>query len=398
MHNIVPVKSLDIEITSFDNGGFLITHTALNYRINVNETVINLLNLVDGQRTIHQICHIFFRKHKKNMTPNSIHHILFDKLGKYHIIENERHKYQTIGKPDYLKLSTTLLKKEWVSPITNFLSYLFSEKIFYPLLCTSLFIVLGISITQYNTITTHIEKLQFSHLIFVLTISFITVVLHEFGHASACKKLGAKHGDIGFGFYLLSPVMYADVSDIWKLKRNKRIIVNLAGVYIQLLIALLMGFVFMFTDQIEYLLTLYFLGVISVFINLNPFFRTDGYWILSDITGVSNLRKLSNSLLKDFALWIIKRKRFIFSKKNVLLLLYAVISTSLIGIFLGAILWYDSLSIYNFPINFFNLIKEFLMGERELNLETIKKLIVPLSFYILMIKLLINLKKSNSAK
>ena len=56
---------------------------------------------------------------------------------------------------------------------------------------------------------------------------------HELGHASACKYFGVRHGGIGFGLYLNFPVLYTDVTEVWKLKRGERCVVNLAGVYFQ---------------------------------------------------------------------------------------------------------------------------------------------------------------------
>lgn len=56
---------------------------------------------------------------------------------------------------------------------------------------------------------------------------------HELGHASACKFFGVRHGGIGFGLYLNFPVLYTDVTEVWKLKRGERCVVNLAGVYFQ---------------------------------------------------------------------------------------------------------------------------------------------------------------------
>ncbi len=73
-------------------------------------------------------------------------------------------------------------------------------------------------------------------LIFFFIISLITGIFHEFGHVTATEYYGAKQGGIGFGFYLLSPVYFADVTDIWKLKPKQRIIVNVSGVYFEIII------------------------------------------------------------------------------------------------------------------------------------------------------------------
>lgn len=70
----------------------------------------------------------------------------------------------------------------------------------------------------------------------VLLLLLLSSFVHEIGHASACRHFGVKHGGIGFGLYLTFPVFYTDVSEIWKLKRTERIVVNMAGVYFQLIL------------------------------------------------------------------------------------------------------------------------------------------------------------------
>ena len=49
--------------------------------------------------------------------------------------------------------------------------------------------------------------------IFMISSSFF----HELGHAAACKYFGIRHGGIGFGLYLNFPVLYTDVTEVWKL-------------------------------------------------------------------------------------------------------------------------------------------------------------------------------------
>ena len=119
---------------------------------------------------------------------------------------------------------------------------------------------------------------------------------HELGHASACKFFGVRHGGIGFGLYLNFPVLYTDVTEVWKLKRGERCVVNLAGVYFQSwwLIILLVAFLMTGNDILRYLILVMNLGFAMT---LNPFFKFDGYWMASDLLGVPNLRQRSLELL-----------------------------------------------------------------------------------------------------
>ena len=104
---------------------------------------------------------------------------------------------------------------------------------------------------------------------------------HEIGHASACSYFGEKAKGIGLGIYLNFPVFYTDVSGIWKLSRKKRMVVNFAGTYFQLIFLLPCFAVYFLTGSqvAKYLIYT---------INLNF------YWIMSDLIGIPNLRDKSN--------------------------------------------------------------------------------------------------------
>lgn len=140
-------------------------------------------------------------------------------------------------------------------------------------------------------------------LIFMLVSSFF----HELGHASACKYCGVKHGSIGLGLYLNFPVLYTDVTEIWKLNRKQRFMVNIAGVYFQcfFLIVLLVGFWMTGDDMLRYMILILNLGFLMT---LNPFFKFDGYWIVSDLLGVPSLRKRSIEIIKYYWYRIMRRR------------------------------------------------------------------------------------------
>ncbi len=133
----------------------------------------------------------------------------------------------------------------------------------------------------------------------LLVFMLLSSLLHEVGHASACKFFSVHHGQIGFGLYLNFPVLYTEVTEVWRLRRWQRCVVNIAGVYFQMYIAFVLLLFFFLTgsDIIRYMLLLINFGFI---LTLNPFFKFDGYWIASDMLGVPNLRKRSQELLVYF--------------------------------------------------------------------------------------------------
>lgn len=192
-----------------------------------------------------------------------------------------------------------------------------------------------------------------SLLLFVLISSFF----HELGHASACKYFGIRHGGIGFGLYLNIPVLYTDVTEIWKLPRNQRLVVNIAGVYFQMyiLLALLISYIFTNSEILRYMILVVNLGFIMT---LNPFFKFDGYWIASDLLGIPNLRQRSKSLLIFWINKVCRRKnRNVSYLKEISplnqygLLVYSII----VNIFMGYYLFYI---LPNFIVSFIHSFPE----------------------------------------
>lgn len=126
----------------------------------------------------------------------------------------------------------------------------------------------------------------------IITIS----IFHEFGHLSAAKYHHIEAGRIGVGIYVGLIVLFADVSNSWKLNRKKRMEINLGGVYFQALSLIPLYLLFFFSENhiLAYIILATNIGILFV---LNPFLKFDGYWVLSDIIGVPNLRKGSLEML-----------------------------------------------------------------------------------------------------
>lgn len=120
--------------------------------------------------------------------------------------------------------------------------------------------------------------------------------LHELGHVSTARRLSGSAGEVGFGVYVIFPVLYADVTETWKLPRTQRALVDLAGIYFQLVFAALLILYGAFFHHPAFGSAV--IGIdLSCLANLNPFLRLDGYWFLSDVTGVANLGQRLRELL-----------------------------------------------------------------------------------------------------
>lgn len=115
-----------------------------------------------------------------------------------------------------------------------------------------------------------------------------SLIAHEFGHASASARYGAAPSDIGFALYLVYPAFYSDVTPTWRLDRWQRVVVDLGGTYFQFVALGLLVLVQGVSPQVWAAYALAFYGALF---SLNPIFRFDGYWLLADALGVTNLSK-----------------------------------------------------------------------------------------------------------
>ena len=244
------------------------------------------------------------------------------------------------------KKRTFLYEKELFSAVTidkfsDLFRFLFNK------VCMAIVLSITILLDMYFFLATD-DLLLFNNKVTVYVIAGLFVFMlmssffHELGHASACKYFGLRHGAIGFGLYLNFPVLYTNVTEVWKLNRMQRCVVNIAGVYFQSfwLLVLLIAFLLTNDDMLRYLILILNLGFLMT---LNPFFKFDGYWIASDILGVPNLRARSLELLsyryKRICKYPIEKKPYLLQIRSLEkygLLFYSIV----VNLFMGFYFFY----------------------------------------------------------
>ena len=119
----------------------------------------------------------------------------------------------------------------------------------------------------------------------------IIFFIHEFGHATAANFNKLEAREIGIGVYFIFPVLYTDVTSIWKLPPKERIKVNLGGLYFQLITGFLLILLSLLCIRSVVLKQIITTNLVIIVYNLNPFFKFDGYWVYSDFFDLPNLHK-----------------------------------------------------------------------------------------------------------
>ena len=113
-------------------------------------------------------------------------------------------------------------------------------------------------------------------------------LVHECGHAAACRYGGATPGEIGFGLYLVFPAFYTDVTDSYRLGRAGRVRTDLGGLHFNALTVVVLAAAYVSTGSGVLLLTALVLQI-QMLQQLIPVVRFDGYYVLSDLAGVPDL-------------------------------------------------------------------------------------------------------------
>lgn len=146
------------------------------------------------------------------------------------------------------------------------------------------------------------------NLIYLWVTLGIAKIIHEFGHGLSCKHFGGECHEMGVMLLVFSPCLYCDVSDSWML-RNKwhRIIIAAAGMYIEIILSAIAVFVWWNTKPgiVNHLaLNIFFVTTITtVIFNANPLMRFDGYYMMSDLLEIPNLRPKADKLLREGFAW-----------------------------------------------------------------------------------------------
>lgn len=144
--------------------------------------------------------------------------------------------------------------------------------------------------------------LEFGNLPWVGLVLIVLKCLHELGHAYACKTFGGAVPEMGAIFIVGTPCAYVDATAAWGFSsKRQRLIVSLGGMYVESICACLALFVWASTGP-SFLNTLMYQTVVmaslvTVAFNINPLMRFDGYYVLSDLVEVPNLRQRSSDRL-----------------------------------------------------------------------------------------------------
>ena len=128
-------------------------------------------------------------------------------------------------------------------------------------------------------------------------------MLHELGHGLVARRFGCRVPAMGIAFLVLWPVLWTDTTDAWRLRsRRARLWIDCAGMGAEVTLAAAASLLWSVLPDGGLRSAAFVLSsatwVTTLFVNLNPLMRFDGYYILSDLLGVPNLQERGFALAR----------------------------------------------------------------------------------------------------
>lgn len=189
-------------------------------------------------------------------------------------------------------------------------AFIFNRYVFYAMILLAFIAIYQLS-TQWDSFThTFASIFTLQGIIFYFIAFSICKFCHEMGHAYMCRYYNTPVQSLGVALLVFWPVLYTDTTLSWVLKSKQRMRIALAGIWVETYVTIIAALIWCNTDNIT-LKSICFMvisvnWILSLLINVSPFMRFDGYYVLADFLRMPNLQPRAFALTR----WQIRRWLF----------------------------------------------------------------------------------------
>lgn len=290
-----------LEVSSFDSDAAkpmvlcTLPSTGDPIRFALPAIYLELVRELDGRRTTDAAIDAFLARHPDAFAREWLHRLVEKSLLPKGIVMRPEDDAGRVAVSQqsargFLYIKLPIIPPRVVDPIARRLGFLF-----HPIaLALGLMLLIASHVVVYGVLLQH-QHVDFSRLdagaiLVLLLLSTLSTFCHEFGHATAAAHFGCRGMTIGWGLYLIYTVLWTNVSEAWKLPRRQRAVVDIGGVYFESGFLLALVGLYLATGNPIFLFAFIFTDI-SIAMTFNPFLRMDGYWLMSDLFGIVNLRR-----------------------------------------------------------------------------------------------------------
>ena len=150
--------------------------------------------------------------------------------------------------------------------------------------------------------TSGVQFIARDNWVWMLVTWLVLKLIHELGHALACRRFDGHVRECGIVLILFAPMPYVDVTSVWAIDSKwKRILISSAGMLFEIFCAAVAAIVW--AGTLDPLLKQHAMNVMvtatvmTLVFNANPLMRFDGYYILTDWFETPNLATHSRQWL-----------------------------------------------------------------------------------------------------
>jgi putative peptide zinc metalloprotease protein len=250
-----------------------------------------LAEQIDGSRGYPEIAAALSEQMQREVGADDAQYLIEEKLRPLGVVTQADGSSPQLEKADpllALKFRAALVPKS----VTRALTTVFYP-FFYPVSILAVLaglVAVDVWFFFFHGVAQPLRELAYNPILLLMVLGLVVVAtaLHEIGHATATRYGGAEPGVMGAGIYIVWPAFYTDVTDAYRLDRRGRLRVDLGGMYFNCVFVLLVAAAYAVTG-FEPLLVLILVQHMQILQQLLPFLRLDGYYILSDLTGVPDM-------------------------------------------------------------------------------------------------------------
>jgi putative peptide zinc metalloprotease protein len=129
---------------------------------------------------------------------------------------------------------------------------------------------------------------------------------HETAHGLTCKHYGGEVHSMGLMFLYLTPAFYVDVTETWiSATKLQRLATIIAGIWVEMVICGLAMVAWVNSAPGEWLhdfayQVILITGLAVILINLNPLIKLDGYYFLTEVIDIPDLKERSTAFLSGW--------------------------------------------------------------------------------------------------
>lgn len=231
----------------------------------------------------------------------------------YGQVSAKRNKLQeTKEKTTFLRLSSAYLffrlppwrPEKFFAKLRPFVNFFLSKRILFPAAIPAIAGYLLI-FRDFETVrVTFMDSLSWAGLAKYFAAILFIKLAHESAHALAATHFNCRIRGIGIGFMFFYPKFYTDTTDSWRLPRKQRLLIDAAGIIMELLLGGIAALLWVYLPPGTWKSTMFYIFAVStistLFVNGNPCIRYDGYYILCDLADMENLMSRSSEYIKQF--------------------------------------------------------------------------------------------------